>query len=376
MTLEELGKFVAINLKWPLLLPDLERDPELLSKLQAVALGTDTASAVGRWGDREDLLAFLRAGIANERSVPDPSKESRWTLAHVNVTKLLQVSPRVRTIETRPVTLPGETGTAARVAEQRDGRPPREERARAYFDASPTGPESEIGQARTREAAVKEIFSRLPANMNANTAKGMHSVIQFNLTGEGGGNYYLMIEDGTCMGSAGTHASPNTTMTMAAQDYVDMITGKLNWQMALMSGKTKIAGDLGLAMRMQTLFGLPLSSGAARTVAEPSDAARSAAGTRSPSRLAEGEQPTKFSSDAARGGPGSAEPEAPVPTAAIADDVKAIFNAMPPNFNADAAKGMDSVIQFNLTGDGGGGTTSPSRMARARSMKECMPRRI
>ena len=45
------------------------------------------------------------------------------------------------------------------------------------------------------------------------------------------------------------------TMTMTAQDYVDMITGKLNGQMAFMSGKLKIAGDMGLAMKLPKLGG-------------------------------------------------------------------------------------------------------------------------
>jgi len=85
----------------------------------------------------------------------------------------------------------------------------------------------------------------------------MNAVIQFNLTGDGGGNYYVTIKDGTCTVSEGTHQSPNMTMTMAAQDYVDMITGKLNGQMAFMSGKLKIAGDMGLAMKMQSLFKRP-----------------------------------------------------------------------------------------------------------------------
>jgi putative sterol carrier protein len=55
----------------------------------------------------------------------------------------------------------------------------------------------------------------------------------------------------------GSAPSPNMTMTMAASDYVDMIAGKLNGQMAFMSGKLKIAGDMGLAMKMQTLFRQP-----------------------------------------------------------------------------------------------------------------------
>ncbi len=104
---------------------------------------------------------------------------------------------------------------------------------------------------------VKMIFDAMPASLNADAAKGMSSVIQFNLTGDGGGNYNVSIKDGACTVSEGTHASPNMTMTMAAQDYVDMITGKLNGQMAFMSGKLKIAGDMGLAMKMQSLFKRP-----------------------------------------------------------------------------------------------------------------------
>ena len=47
------------------------------------------------------------------------------------------------------------------------------------------------------------------------------------------------------------------TLSMTAQDYVDMILGKLNGQMAFMSGKLKISGDMGLAMKMQSLFKRP-----------------------------------------------------------------------------------------------------------------------
>jgi len=106
-------------------------------------------------------------------------------------------------------------------------------------------------------AAVREIFSLMPAQLNADTAKGMNSVIQFNLTGDGGGEWNVAIADGNCQVGEGTHASPNMTMTMTAGDYVDMITGKLNGQMAFMSGKLKIAGDMGLAMKMQSLFTRP-----------------------------------------------------------------------------------------------------------------------
>lgn len=104
---------------------------------------------------------------------------------------------------------------------------------------------------------VKGIFSSMPGNFNADAAKGMDAVIQFNLGGDGGGTWHVTIKDGACAVTEGAHASPKMTMTMAASDYVDMINGKLNGQMAFMSGKLKIAGDMGLAMKMQSLFKRP-----------------------------------------------------------------------------------------------------------------------
>ena len=52
----------------------------------------------------------------------------------------------------------------------------------------------------------------------------------------------------------GAHASPNITITMASKDYLDLVNGKLNGQMAFMSGKLKIKGDMSLAMKLQSLF--------------------------------------------------------------------------------------------------------------------------
>src|SRR6184192_353405 len=101
----------------------------------------------------------------------------------------------------------------------------------------------------------QEIFDQMSANLNPDAAKGMNATIQFNLSGDTGGQWYVAIKDGKADVSKGTAPSPN--MTLSAQDYVDMIMGKLNGQMAFMSGKLKISGDMGLAMKMQSLFKRP-----------------------------------------------------------------------------------------------------------------------
>ena len=84
------------------------------------------------------------------------------------------------------------------------------------------------------------------------------------------------------------------TLAMSAQDYVDMILGKLNGQMAFMTGKLKIAGDMGLALKLQSLF---KSRGAG---------------------------------------------------AAPATTVQQVIDGMSETFNKDAAKGMNAVYQFDL----------------------------
>ncbi len=106
-------------------------------------------------------------------------------------------------------------------------------------------------------AQIKDFFNNIQSRFNADAAKGMNSTIQFNLTGDGGGTYHIVVKDGAITAQEGAAASPNMTMTVAAQDYLDIQSGKLNGQMAFMSGKMKIAGDMGLAMKMQTLFKRP-----------------------------------------------------------------------------------------------------------------------
>jgi putative sterol carrier protein len=101
---------------------------------------------------------------------------------------------------------------------------------------------------------IKDVFKEMPNRFNTGAAKGLKAVYQFDLTGEGGAKYNLAIDDGKLTVGEGTHASPSITITMAASDYLDMVNGKLNPQMAFMSGKLKIAGDMGLAMKMQQLF--------------------------------------------------------------------------------------------------------------------------
>ncbi|HXD90442.1 MAG TPA: SCP2 sterol-binding domain-containing protein [Candidatus Binataceae bacterium] len=102
--------------------------------------------------------------------------------------------------------------------------------------------------------SCKQVFDQMPARLNKDAAKGLNAVYQFDLSGDGGGKWTVLINNDQCQVQEGPHASPNITISMSAKDYLDMIAGRLNGQMAFMTGKLRIAGDMGLALKLQGLF--------------------------------------------------------------------------------------------------------------------------
>lgn len=100
ITLQQLGKFVAVSLACPLLLADLDRNQHLLRELNRVALRLAPEAALSdaaqHWLANLTLLTLLRSNIHNSNEEFGP-----WSLGGIDVGRLLRVSPRVRTIDLR-----------------------------------------------------------------------------------------------------------------------------------------------------------------------------------------------------------------------------------------------------------------------------------
>ena len=119
LTLEQLGKFTALCLKYPLLRVDLEKDDTLLAKLHkyacrdqpyrtdgsklsnrladrlsSVSLNDATVDATTkRWGNQPAVVQLLRGGVPSET----------YSLEKVDVKQLLQISPRVNPLDRVPL---------------------------------------------------------------------------------------------------------------------------------------------------------------------------------------------------------------------------------------------------------------------------------
>jgi putative sterol carrier protein len=99
-----------------------------------------------------------------------------------------------------------------------------------------------------------EVFAQMPEAFLADKAGDLRATFQFNLSGEGGGDWAVAIADGTCTVVEGSVDKPDVTVGMAAGDYVKMTAGELQPVVAFMQGKIKLQGDMNLAMKIQELF--------------------------------------------------------------------------------------------------------------------------
>lgn len=101
---------------------------------------------------------------------------------------------------------------------------------------------------------VKDTFDAMESRFRADKAAGTNATIQYDISGEGGGTWNAVINNGTCKICEGAAASPTLTIQMSGQDWLDMVSGKQSGQMLFMSGKLKLKGDMGLAMKLASLF--------------------------------------------------------------------------------------------------------------------------
>jgi len=107
-------------------------------------------------------------------------------------------------------------------------------------------------------ATVKDVFERtMPERLRSkpDVVSKINAVYQFNISGPQGGTWAV---DCTQPGGAISEGAPpaaKCTVNCSDADFLSIVNGKLNPQMAFMAGKLKIQGDMGLAMKLTQILG-------------------------------------------------------------------------------------------------------------------------
>ncbi|MFT3765322.1 MAG: SCP2 sterol-binding domain-containing protein [Minicystis sp.] len=105
---------------------------------------------------------------------------------------------------------------------------------------------------------IQKLFNEeLPAQLakHADAAKQIGAKYQINITGEGGGEWFIDVSDSGPKAEKGNPGTADCTITIAAEDFQKLHENpQANGMQLFFGGKLKVAGNPTLAMKLQKLF--------------------------------------------------------------------------------------------------------------------------
>ena len=102
-----------------------------------------------------------------------------------------------------------------------------------------------------------QVFEQMPNYFQPEKAGSADATINFDLSGEGAGKYWIKIHGGAAESGKGEAENPNLTLLADAGDFIKITFGQMDPTAAFMQGKLKIKGDMGLAIKFQSMFKRP-----------------------------------------------------------------------------------------------------------------------
>lgn len=105
-------------------------------------------------------------------------------------------------------------------------------------------------------STVLEVVNRLPELFNPKKAKGYNRVIKLDITGEGGGKFYLVVKNLEASVFEGEPEKANFTMTINAQDFVDYFEGRGKPMDLVRTGRLKFTGPMTEGMAFNAIWNI------------------------------------------------------------------------------------------------------------------------
>ena len=103
-------------------------------------------------------------------------------------------------------------------------------------------------------ASTREFFEGLESRVDQSRTAGMNNTYLFDI--EGAGKWTVSLDDGKVSVNEGERETgdPDCTITSTQENFERIVAGDLNPTSAYMTGKLKVKGDMGAAMKLQKLF--------------------------------------------------------------------------------------------------------------------------
>jgi putative sterol carrier protein len=100
-------------------------------------------------------------------------------------------------------------------------------------------------------SSIQEFFEGLPGSVPADRIAGMNNTYAFDI--EGAGAWTVAIADGAITVTEGA-GDADCTFSASEESFQKIMAGEQNATTAYMTGKLKIKGDMGAAMKLQKIF--------------------------------------------------------------------------------------------------------------------------
>lgn len=100
-------------------------------------------------------------------------------------------------------------------------------------------------------ATVQEFFEGLPSRVTPERIEGMNNTYVFDI--DGAGVWTVAIADGAITVTDGA-GEADCTFSTSEESFEKIVAGEQNPTTAYMTGKLKIKGDMGAAMKLQKIF--------------------------------------------------------------------------------------------------------------------------
>ncbi len=115
-------------------------------------------------------------------------------------------------------------------------------------------PESDGLKEAADAKTCKQLIEIMPLGFQPTAAGDLKALIQFEISGDEDFTAHLAIAEGKAVHHDGPAENPDLTVKAPAKIWLGVSQGKINGQMAFMTGKFKAKGDLGLLMKLNSLF--------------------------------------------------------------------------------------------------------------------------
>ena len=97
----------------------------------------------------------------------------------------------------------------------------------------------------------RTLFFTMAERFDPVAAGDWKALIQFNVSGPLGGDFTVAIDEGVCTVSEGDDPAATSRVTVGDATWLGIVAGSINPMTAFMTGKIKLAGNMGDVLKLQ-----------------------------------------------------------------------------------------------------------------------------